>query len=128
LPCYLAVKSSVLNFKTGRVSPAHEGSPDGTRRMPRGQGLPPLRPDGAVAKGPEYGGLGDEKDDDDDDDVDDDSPSLYLERWVLRSGTPGSFGLAGRGTWGLWRLWFPLKGDLGRPLFSLWLIPDPGIL
>jgi hypothetical protein len=61
--------------------------------MPCGQGLPPLRPDGAVAKGLEYGCLGDEEDDDDD--VDDDSPSSYSERWVLRS---GSFGLAGRGS------------------------------
>jgi hypothetical protein len=65
--------------------------------MPRGQGLPPLQPDGAVAKGPEYGGLGDKVDDD----VDDDSPSLYSERWVLRSGTPGSFGLASLGSLGL---------------------------
>jgi hypothetical protein len=64
--------------------------------MPRGQGLPPLRPDGAVAKGPEYGGLGDEEDDDDD--VGDDSASSYSERWVLRSGSPGFFGLAGQGS------------------------------
>jgi hypothetical protein len=56
--------------------------------------LPPLRPDGAVAKGPEFGGLGDESDDDDNQDVDNESPSSHSERWVLRSGTPGSFGLA----------------------------------
>jgi hypothetical protein len=130
--CFLAVNSSADNFKTGRGSPAHAGSlplcaPDGPRRMSCGQGLPPVQPDGAVAKGPKIGGLGDEQDDDDDDDVNNDSPSSYSERWVLGSGTPGSFGLAGWGSSGLWRLWFPLKGDLGRPLFSPWLIPDPGI-
>jgi hypothetical protein len=80
-----------------------------------------VRPDGAVAKGPEDGGLGDEVDDDND------SPSSYSERWVPGSGTPGSFGLAGWGSLGLWRPWFPLKGDLGRPLFLPWLIPDPKI-
>jgi hypothetical protein len=48
--------------------------------MPRGQGLPPLRPDGAVAKGPEFGGLGDEAEDDDDQDVNDKSPSSHSER------------------------------------------------
>jgi hypothetical protein len=40
--------------------------------MPCGQGLSPVRPDAAVAKGPEKGGLGDE-DDDEDNDVDEDS-------------------------------------------------------
>jgi hypothetical protein len=62
--------------------------------MPCGQGLPPLWPDGAVAKDPEFGGLGDEANDDDDQDVDDKSSSSHSERWVLRSGTLGSFGLA----------------------------------
>jgi hypothetical protein len=53
--------------------------------MPLGRELPPLQPDAAVAKDPEWG-LGDEKN------VDDDSPSSYSERWVLGSGTPGSYG------------------------------------
>jgi len=41
-------------------------APDGSRRQPWGQGLPPMRPDGAVTKGPVEGGLGDEEDDNDD--------------------------------------------------------------
>jgi hypothetical protein len=126
--CYIAANSSAFNFKTGRGSPAHAGSlplwaPDGDRCMPCGQGLPPVRPDGAVAKDPEKGGLGDK-----DDDVDEDSVSSYSDRWVSGSGTPGSFCLACQGSSGLWRPWFPLKGDLGRPLFSSRPIPDPGIL
>jgi hypothetical protein len=64
---------------------------DGPRFMSCGQGLSPVQPDGAIAKGPEEGGLGEEADDDD---VDDDSPLSYWERWVSGSGTPGSFGLA----------------------------------
>jgi hypothetical protein len=97
---FLATNSSANNFKTGRGSPAHVGSlplwaPDGPRRMSCGQGLPPLWPDGAVAKGPEEGGLGDEVYNDNDDDVDDDSLSSYSERWVPGSGMHGSFGLAG---------------------------------
>jgi hypothetical protein len=72
-------------------------APDGDRRMPCGQGLPPVRPDGAVAKGCEKGGLGDEEDDDD---VEEDSESS-TDRWVSGSGTPGSFCLACRGCLGL---------------------------
>jgi hypothetical protein len=83
-----------------------------------------MRPDGAVAKGPIEGGLGDEEDDDDDIEKDTESST---DRWVSGSGTPGSFCLACRGSFGLWRPWFPLKGDLGRPLFLPQPLPDPGI-
>jgi hypothetical protein len=119
LPLLLAANSAALNFKTGRGSPAPMGSlplwaPDGSRRQPCRQGLPPMRPDGAVAKGPKAGGLDDEEDDDDNDVEEDDESST--DRWVSGSGTPGSFFLACRGSSGLWPPWFPLKGDLGRPL------------
>jgi hypothetical protein len=80
-----------------------------------------MQPDGAVAMGPEEGGLGDEEDD-----VEGDSESS-TDRWVSGSGTPGSFCLACRGSSGLWSPWFPLKGDLGRPLFLTRPPPDPGI-
>jgi hypothetical protein len=129
--CYIAANSFAFNFKTGRGSPAHAGSlplwaPDGPRHMPCGQGLPPVRPDGAVAEGPVEGGLCDEDDEDDDGDVEEDSLSSYSDRWVSGSGTSGCFRLACWGPSGLWRPWFPLKGDLGRPLFLPQPIPDPG--
>jgi hypothetical protein len=62
--------------------------------MSCGQGLPLFQPDGQLPRA----GLGDEEDDNDDNDVDDDSPLSYSERWVLGSGTPGSFGLADWGS------------------------------
>jgi hypothetical protein len=90
-------------------------APDGSRRQPWGQGLPPMWPDGAVAKGPKAGGLDDEEDDDDD--VVKEDAESSTDRWVSGSGMPGSLCLACWGSSGLWRQWFPLKGDLGRPLF-----------
>jgi hypothetical protein len=68
--------------------------------MPRGHGLPPLRPDGAVAKGPEFGGLGDEVDDNDDQDVDDESPSSHSERWVSKIRHAWLFWSGQGGSWG----------------------------
>jgi hypothetical protein len=73
-----------------------------------------VRPDGAVVKGSNARDLGDMKDDDDIDDEEDEDSST--DKWVSRSGTPVSFGLV---SLGFWRLWFPLKGDHGRPLFSM---------
>jgi hypothetical protein len=62
ISCQLAALTLTL---AGGVRPSF-GFPavvshDGPRCMPSGQGLAPKRPDGAVAKGPEYGGLGDKK-------------------------------------------------------------------
>jgi hypothetical protein len=83
-----------------------------------------MRPDGAVIKASNAGDRDDEEDDDDDVEKDDESS---MDRWVSGSGMPGSFCLACRGSSGLWRPWFPLKGDHGRPLCFPWPIPDPGI-
>jgi hypothetical protein len=124
LLCSLATYNSAI--KTVGEGAAHTGTlpwtPDGLRRTPRGQGLSPRRAAGKVVKGPEEGGLGDEEKDDDDDD--DDSISSYMDRWVPGSGT---FCLVCWGSSGLWRLWFPLKGDHGRLLFLPRPTPDPGI-
>jgi hypothetical protein len=55
--CCFALATSNAVVKTGGGSSAHAGSlpwtPDGPRRMPCGQGLPPGRPAGKVAEGPE---------------------------------------------------------------------------
>jgi hypothetical protein len=130
LLCFLATNSAALNFKTGRGSPTFMGSlpswaPGGSRRQPCGQGLPPMWPDGAVVKASKAGDLDDEEDDDDDDVKEDDESST--DRWVLGLGTPGSFCLACRCSSGICCLWFPLKGDHGRPLCFPWPLPDPGI-
>jgi hypothetical protein len=93
--------------------------------MPCGQGLPQMRPDGAVAKGSNTGDLG-ITEDDDDFNLEEDKESS-TDRWDSGSGTPISFGLACWGSLGLWRLWFPLKGDHGRLLCFPWPLPDPGI-
>jgi hypothetical protein len=76
-----------------------------------------MRPDRAVVNASNAGDRDDEKDDDDDD-VEEDVESS-TDKWVSGSGTPGSFCLACRGSLGLWRPWFLLKGDHGQPLFSM---------
>jgi hypothetical protein len=101
-----------------------------TDACPVGKGFPRCGQMGQLPRAPGRGGLGDEDDDDDDDDdndVDEDSVSSYSDRWVSGSGTPGSFCLACWGSSDLWSPWFPLKEDLGRPLFLSRPIPDPGI-
>jgi hypothetical protein len=74
--------------------------------MPCGQGSPLVRPDGA---GQFHGKVVDVQDKDDEDD-DEEVDSSSSERWVSRSGSPGSFCLASWGPLGLWHLWFPSQG------------------
>jgi hypothetical protein len=84
-----------------------------------------MRPDGAVVKASNAGDRDDEEDYDDDDIEEDDESST--DRWVLRSGTPGSFCLACRGPFGPLAPVVSMKGDHRRLLCFPCPIPDPGI-
>jgi hypothetical protein len=81
-------------------------APGSVGRMPCGQGSPLVRPDVAGQSSGQVVDVQDEDDDDDDGELD----SSSSDRWVSRSGSPGSFCLALSGPLGLWRLWFPLQG------------------
>jgi hypothetical protein len=94
LLCSLATNNSAI--KSVGEGAAHAGTlpgtPAGFRRVHHGHGLSPVRVAGKAVKGPVEGGLDDEDEDvDDEENSDDASVSSYSDRWVPRSGTPGSF-------------------------------------
>jgi hypothetical protein len=106
----LATSSATLNKTTGGGGPSsYMGcplpcAPGSVGRKPCGQGPPQLRPDGAGQFGGKVVNQDFQEEDDDDNDEEDDKTSS--NRWVLGSGSPGSFCLALWGPLGLWHPWF----------------------